>query len=133
MALKVLDFSDDEQWAEYEAHEENDRRDSEARGRRVRDESKAHSEANGYAVVSAGSYDIEVACNPDTDAFDRRAIRVHCPHCDREASPLCSPHCGRVADGWQWVGLDYQEPYAKFIAKCAGCGRWYSFKTYCPQ
>lgn len=86
----------------------------------------------GKDVLWAGSHDDEDAFNCDTDRYDRRKIRVSCPHCKRVGSPLCSPKTIQYKSGWRWVGCDHKEPYSSHVTQCR-CGGKYRFDVFIGQ
>lgn len=83
--------------------------------------------------MEAGSYSDEDAYNCDTDKYDKRKIRVACPKCGNESSPLCSSKTRQTDSGWRWVGCDHKEPYARFETTCSKCKSVYRFGTHTPQ
>lgn len=84
-------------------------------------------------VPHAGDFSDEDAYNFDTDGFDRRVIRVSCPHCQREFAPLCSRLTVEIDGGWRWVGCDHREPYTTWRTRCGACRCEFTFTTYTPQ
>lgn len=83
-------------------------------------------------VLWAGSHDDEEAMNSDTDKYDKRKIRVTCPHCLRVGSPLCSHKTVMFDSGWRWVDCSHKEPYSKHVTMCR-CGGKYRFDVYTGQ
>lgn len=69
----------------------------------------------------------------DEGEFNPVWVRVECPTCSREGSPLTSCLTRKVDAGWKWVGISYQAPYSTHIARCPGCKEDYRFTTYIPQ
>lgn len=87
-------------------------------------------------MPDAGGWSDEELLNFDTEKYDRRKLRLECPSCGRPIAPLCSPSLEHVDAGWRWVGLDHQEPWSQYIARCPrskGCGAWFRFLLYTPQ
>lgn len=80
---------------------------------------------------NAGDFNDEDAIT-ENDKYDKRKIRVPCPHCRRVSSPLCSPKTKETSSGMRWVGCDHQEPYASFKTTCR-CGGNYIFTVHTPQ
>lgn len=83
-------------------------------------------------LLHAGDYSDEDAWNCNTDKYDRRKIKIVCPHCKRTSAPLCSSFTKVVDGGWRWVGCDHKEPFSHHKTKCK-CGEKYSFTVYTPQ
>ena len=85
------------------------------------------------AFLFAGEVDDEEAWNSDTDRFDRRKIKIECPHCHEEFAPLCSPATEMTESGWRWHGCDHREPYGQYRTTHRRCGGKLWFRTYTPQ
>lgn len=86
-----------------------------------------------HKLPHIGSYDDEAAYNIETDAFNKRAIKVTCPTCKRSFAALCSPHTVFLESGWRWFADICQEPYAEYQTKCVKCGTAFRFGTHAPQ
>lgn len=86
-----------------------------------------------HSLADAGSYSDEDAFNCETDKFDKRKVKVVCPHCHNVSSPLASKKTVELSSGWRWCGCDHKEPFATFKAKCRKCRNWYRFTVYTPQ
>ena len=83
-------------------------------------------------VLCAGNHDDEDAYNDGTDAYDKRKVRVTCPHCKREGSPLCSSKTVCFDSGWRWVADSHKEPFSSHTTICR-CGGKYRFTVYTGQ
>ncbi len=83
-------------------------------------------------VLEAGNFDDEDAYNLNTDAYDKRKVRVVCPHCNRTGSPLCSSKTKMFDSGWRWVGDSHKEPYSSHLTHCR-CNKKYRFTVYTGQ
>lgn len=81
----------------------------------------------------AGDYSDEIAYNWNTWAYDKRKIKIDCPHCNRGFAALCSKNTKQVDTGWRWVGCDHREPYATFETTCGKCKKELMFTVYTPQ
>lgn len=94
--------------------------------------------AYGWAAAPFGvpsakwDFDDEGAYNDETDTYDLRRVRVECPACGREQSPLCSPYSRLLVNEWRWVGLDHKEPFATYVTRCR-CKSAFKFTTFTPQ
>jgi hypothetical protein len=84
-------------------------------------------------LADAGSYSDEDAFNCDTDKFDKRKVKVVCPHCHNVSAPLASYKTTELNSGWRWCGCDHKEPFTTFKAKCRKCHKHYRFTVYTPQ
>lgn len=60
-------------------------------------------------------------------------LRVECPACGREGSPLASCLTRHLRSYWTWVGISYSAPHNDYEARCPGCKATYRFTTYWPQ
>ena len=78
------------------------------------------------------SQDSEIMYSERTDRLILRWYRLTC-ECGREWSPLMSPYTRCLWSGWQWVGLDYQEPVTRYTTTCRLCGRRYAFEVTVDQ
>ena len=84
-------------------------------------------------LPDAGNYDNEDCFNFDTDAFDKRKLKVKCPCCGRWFAALCSKFTQCKHGGWRWVGDSHKEPYNDFTTHCRKCGNDFKFTAYTSQ
>lgn len=90
-------------------------------------------EFKAFSLQSGGQIDTEEMYDERTDEFIRRRGKAKCPHCGVQTAPLLSPYTRVLHAGWRWVGLDYQELYTQYGARCRRCKTQYKFTTYSPQ
>lgn len=76
--------------------------------------------------------DAEIAAT-DNGEFMAAWLRVKCPGCGREGSPLMSRLTRLLRSYWSWVGMSYSAPHTDYETRCPGCKATYEFTTFWPQ
>lgn len=128
----IFDPADPAAIAERELQEKALEEDAERRREIARAGLREQREAGG-SWPQPRVYSDECMYSEHTDRWNRRALRVACPHCQREASPLLSPTCAHVDFYWRWCSLDHQDPCNSYHVRCPGCRQWYGFEVITPQ
>ncbi len=66
--------------------------------------------------------------------FSWDKVLVDCPRCGKGTAPFRRRELPAfVSGGWEWVGLDYQQPFADYICVCSSCRKPFVLHTYTPQ
>lgn len=78
-------------------------------------------------------FDSEQAFSKSKEDFSRALVRVQCPSCNRTCAPLLALRSTRyIRSGWEWVGIEYQQPYTDYLCRCR-CGHRFQLHVYSSQ
>jgi hypothetical protein len=86
-------------------------------------------------LPDSGDYSVDEWFSERLGDYTNHLALVLCPYCRKFHKPFTVglKHYFCVEWGWRWVGLEYQEPYSRYFARCRVTGLWFQFTTHAPQ